>query len=74
MLRFPRDLERIEALGATLLQAGEAEVVLLVSAEQLAALARMGFRPTKTDAVSGLLPEMRGREQQPAPYLMAVID
>ena len=54
-LRQPRDLERIREMGAAVLEAGDTSALLLVTAPQLADLARLRFVPTASDELGVLV-------------------
>ena len=54
-LRQPLDRQRLEELGVVFLDEGEDWAQILVTRPQLETLARRGFQPTKTDALSQLL-------------------
>lgn len=54
-VRQPRDLSRVRDVGAVVLEAGEASALLLVTADQLADLARLRFAPTAVDELGTLV-------------------
>jgi hypothetical protein len=78
-LRQARDIERVEALGALVLAQAEDWALLLVTDEQLQALARLGFGPRRTDELATLIATHRSSSDRTdlqvlEPLLTAVQD
>ena len=53
-LRQPKDLSRIESMGAVVLESGEDWALLLVTSSQLETLARLGYQPQATNSLDSL--------------------
>jgi len=53
-LRNPRERQRLDALGAVILEEDGDEILLLATANTLAALARLRFNPKNIDTLENL--------------------
>lgn len=60
-LQHPKDLERVESLSVNVLEASEDYAIVAVDDQQLAGLARLGFRPTETILLKQLIARAGGR-------------
>ena len=55
-LNRPTDRDRLDRLGVEIIRAGDGQATVLADEDQLESLARLGFEPTATSAVSALTP------------------